>query len=101
MAPVRRAVVDIGTNSVKLLVADVEGDTVVPVYEGSEQTRLGKGFYENHQLGHSAIADTASSVAQFVGIARARNAVSVRIIATSAARDAVNKHELIHAVENE
>jgi len=99
MAPVRRAVVDIGTNSVKLLVADVEGHVVVPVFEDSEQTRLGKGFYPTHCLRSDTIADTASAAAQFVGIARVKSATNIRIIATSAARDAVNKHELIEAVE--
>ena len=44
MPPVRRAVIDVGTNSVKLLVADVEEHSVSPVFEDSEQTRLGRGF---------------------------------------------------------
>jgi exopolyphosphatase/pppGpp-phosphohydrolase len=40
----RRAVIDVGTNSVKLLVADVRDGVVEPVLEQSEQTRLGAGF---------------------------------------------------------
>ena len=43
METVRRAVIDVGTNSVKLLVADVSGGHVQPVHEESRQTRLGKG----------------------------------------------------------
>lgn len=96
---VRRAVVDIGTNSVKLLVADVTGLTVDPVFEDSDQTRLGRGFYETHRLQPDAVADTAAAVAQFVAIARLKNASHIRLIATSAARDAVNAHDLIHAVQ--
>jgi exopolyphosphatase/guanosine-5'-triphosphate,3'-diphosphate pyrophosphatase len=99
MAPVRRAVIDVGTNSVKLLVADVEGHSVIPVFEESEQTRLGKDFYETHQLRRDAINDTASVVAQFAGVARVRNAISLRVIATSAARDARNKQELLDAIK--
>ena len=45
MASVRRAVIDIGTNSIKLLVAEVEGPQVQPIVEQSRQTRLGSGFY--------------------------------------------------------
>ena len=94
----RRAVIDIGTNSVKLLVADVTPDSVEPVWEGSEQTRLGRGFYEDHRLRTEAIADTAKAVAHFVQTAGEQGASSVRVIATSAARDAVNAEELLDAV---
>ena len=45
MQRVRRAVIDVGTNSVKLLVAEMEGHVVIPILEESEQTRLGRGFY--------------------------------------------------------
>jgi exopolyphosphatase/guanosine-5'-triphosphate,3'-diphosphate pyrophosphatase len=99
MAPVRRAVIDVGTNSVKLLVADVAEHSVTPIFEESEQTRLGKGFYETHQLQRDAINDTASVVAQFAGVARTKNALSLRVIATSAARDAHNKQDLLDSIK--
>ncbi|MFM8471194.1 MAG: Ppx/GppA family phosphatase [Limisphaerales bacterium] len=94
----RRAVIDIGTNSVKLLVADVSSDAVEPVWEGSEQTRLGRGFYEDHRLRPEAIADTAKAVAHFVQRAREQGAAHLRVIATSAARDAANASELLAAI---
>ena len=59
MAPVRRAVIDVGTNSIKLLVAEVAEHEVVPLVEESKQTRLGRGFYETHRLQPEAIASTA------------------------------------------
>ena len=62
MASVRRAVIDVGTNSIKLLVADVRGRDVQPVHEESKQTRLGKGFYETHRLQPDRIACTAEAV---------------------------------------
>ncbi|MEI9865143.1 MAG: hypothetical protein WDN00_11455 [Limisphaerales bacterium] len=95
----RRAVIDVGTNSVKLLVADVSGRTVQPVHEESRQTRLGKGFYETHQLQPESIARTAEAVAEFEKIAREHNSGSTRVIATSAARDAVNPTDLTRAIE--
>jgi len=100
MTPVRRAVIDVGTNSVKLLVADVQKPSVIPILEESEQTRLGKGFYETHRLQQDSIQDTARAIAQFAGVARTNGAVSLRVIATSAARDAVNKQELLDAIKN-
>jgi exopolyphosphatase/guanosine-5'-triphosphate,3'-diphosphate pyrophosphatase len=96
----RRAVIDVGTNSVKLLVADVVGGIVQPVLEDSEQTRLGAGFYETHRLQPAAVAKTARAVASFVTQARQMNARSVRVLATSAARDAVNPGDLTGAIEH-
>jgi exopolyphosphatase/guanosine-5'-triphosphate,3'-diphosphate pyrophosphatase len=100
MSAIRRAVIDVGTNSVKLLVADVAGGLVQPVLEDSEQTRLGAGFYETHRLQPAAIAKTAGAVASFVTQARQLNALSVRVLATSAARDSVNPGDLTAAVEH-
>ena len=99
MDPVRRAVIDVGTNSVKLLVADVTGREVRPVWEGSRQTRLGSGFYENRRLQPEPIARTAEAVAALAETARAHHAGPIRVIATSAARDAVNPGELLSAIE--
>ena len=100
MAIVRRAVIDVGTNSVKLLVADVTGHDVRPVHEESRQTRLGRGFYETHRLQPEPIARTAEAVVEFAKTARANNAGSIRVIATSAARDAVNSTDLTIAIES-
>ncbi len=96
----RRAVIDVGTNSIKLLVADVQGHDVRPVCEESKQTRLGQGFYETHRLQPEPIAKTAKAVLNFSTKARELNAVSIRVIATSAARDAVNPQELVSAIES-
>jgi exopolyphosphatase/guanosine-5'-triphosphate,3'-diphosphate pyrophosphatase len=99
MSYTRRAVIDVGTNSIKLLVADVDGHDVRPVSEDSKQTRLGQGFYETHRLQAEPIAKTAKAVKTFAEKARELKAASIRIIATSAARDAVNPGDLISAIE--
>jgi len=99
MLGIRRAVIDIGTNSVKLLVAEVAGNQVNPLWEDSQQTRLGQGFYETRVLQAASIASTARAVAQFAKTAREWGAVSLRAIATSAARDAVNPERLLAAVQ--
>ncbi len=99
MATTRRAVIDVGTNSIKLLVADVLGGVVEPVWEESEQTRLGAGFFATNRLQPENIAQSAQAVAKFAAKARELQAVSTRVIATSAARDAVNPEELTSAIE--
>ena len=99
MSSTRRAVIDVGTNSVKLLVADVAGGQVNPVCEQSKQTRLGKGFYDTHRLQSEPISATVRAVANFAALARDHDARCIRVIATSAARDATNSAELISAIE--
>ncbi|MGB7770203.1 MAG: Ppx/GppA phosphatase family protein [Verrucomicrobiia bacterium] len=99
MEAVRRAVIDVGTNSIKLLVADVSGREVRPVHEESRQTRLGKGFYATRRLQPESIAHTAAVVWEFTQIAREKNSDSIRVVATSAARDAVNPGDLTTAIE--
>ena len=98
MTATRRAAIDVGTNSVKLLVADVGDGEVQPVFEESRQTRLGAGFYESHRLQPEAVARTAQAVGLFAARAREFRAVSLRVLATSAARDAVNSSELTSAI---
>jgi exopolyphosphatase/guanosine-5'-triphosphate,3'-diphosphate pyrophosphatase len=99
MQPIRRAVIDVGTNSIKLLVADVAGRNVQPVHEESRQTRLGRGFYETRRLQMEPIAYSANAVADFARTARQHGARSIRVIATSAARDAGNPEDLISTIE--
>lgn len=94
----RRAVIDVGTNSVKLLVAEVAGQLVQPLLEKSKQTRLGQGFYETQLLQSSAIGQTAEAVAGFATLAAQWESRAIRLIATSAARDARNQDALIRAL---
>ena len=94
-----RAVIDVGTNSVKLLIAEVQDSVVWPLHESGEQTRLGQGFYETHILQTAAIDQTAKAVAGFVQVARSFSAAVLRVVATSAARDAKNSADLIRALE--
>ena len=95
----KRAVIDIGTNSVKLLVAEISGHDVRPLLEDSRQTRLGKNFYATHRLQPAAIVQTAEAVKNFAAAARELGAQTLRVIATSAARDAKNSGDLTAAVE--
>jgi exopolyphosphatase/guanosine-5'-triphosphate,3'-diphosphate pyrophosphatase len=99
MQPARRAVIDVGTNSIKLLVANVAGFDVQAVHEESRQTRLGWRLYETHQLQLEPVAYSANAVADFAAVARKHGAQSIRVIATSAAREAVNAGDLASAIE--
>ena len=94
----RRGVIDIGTNSVKLLVAECQAGDVQPVTESSRQTRLGQGLYETGQLQPQPIQATAAAVHEFLRLAKAEGASETVIIATSAMREAGNAAEFLGAL---
>lgn len=88
-APLRVATIDIGTNTVLLLVAerDAEG-RLVPVEEHATITRLGEGVDERRVLLPEAIARTNACLDRYAEIVRRTNAERVAVVGTSAMRDA-------------
>lgn len=102
-----RAAIDIGTNSVKLVIADVEGDKnpsdadIVTLYEKSTQTRLGRGLYQSGEISKEAQLDTLDVLESFVEKSRIFDAKAVRIVATSAMREASNGHEFATRIQRE
>src|SRR6188472_2363731 len=86
----RVAVIDIGTNSTRLLVADVAGGRVSPLDRRSTVTRLGRGVDLSGHLSAEAIEDVCAAIGDYVGILEELGAETVDAIATSAVRDAEN-----------
>jgi exopolyphosphatase / guanosine-5'-triphosphate,3'-diphosphate pyrophosphatase len=62
------AVIDVGTNSTRLLVADVEEGRVSPLERRSTVTRLGRGVDLSGHLAHEAIEDVCTAIGNYVGI---------------------------------
>jgi exopolyphosphatase / guanosine-5'-triphosphate,3'-diphosphate pyrophosphatase len=87
----RVAVIDMGTNSTRLLVADVDGRHVAELERRSTVTRLGRGVDTSRQLAMEAIEEVCATVAEYVAIYRELGANRVVAIATSAVRDAENR----------
>ena len=102
----RLAAIDVGTNSVKLLVADVgvprDDPALGPVGDGNMHTvlrrvvttRLGGGLGANGRLGAKAIAGTASAIDELAALARDSGAERIRVVGTAACRSATNVSEL-------
>jgi exopolyphosphatase/guanosine-5'-triphosphate,3'-diphosphate pyrophosphatase len=86
----RVAVIDVGTNSARLLVADVVGRRVEQVERRSTVTRLGRGVDLSGHLAAEAIEDACAAIGEYVTILRELGAETVDAIATSAVRDADN-----------
>jgi exopolyphosphatase/guanosine-5'-triphosphate,3'-diphosphate pyrophosphatase len=88
---VRLAVIDLGTNTVRLLVAEVlPGAPWRPVHAEQRVTRLGEGVRASGALAEAAMARTADVVTEYVARARAAGAARVRVVATGAVREAHN-----------
>jgi exopolyphosphatase/guanosine-5'-triphosphate,3'-diphosphate pyrophosphatase len=86
----RVAVIDVGTNSARLLVADVREGRVSPVERRSRVTRLGRGVDLSWRLSAEAIEDTCGAIGEYVEAIEELGADRVDAIATSAVRDAGN-----------
>lgn len=86
----RVAVVDIGSNSTRLLIADVVAGRVTEIERLSRVTRLGRGVDLSGQLSAEAIEAACGAIADYVAICREVGVENVESIATSAVRDASN-----------
>lgn len=96
----RYAAIDVGTNSVLLLVAERSADgRFTPVVERAEITRLGRGVDKTQTLATEAIEDTVKVLEQFAAEARSLGAEQIAVSATSAARDAKNGARFREAVQ--
>jgi exopolyphosphatase/guanosine-5'-triphosphate,3'-diphosphate pyrophosphatase len=95
--PERIASIDVGTNTVLLLVAERRGAALAPVVERAEITRLGRGVDASGRLDAAAIRETVEVLAAYAREARALGAAHVVCVATSAARDASNGAEFFEA----
>lgn len=92
------AVVDIGSNSIKLLVArlDAVGGALLPLFQRTEETRIGTGITGNPpRLRDDAMDRAVTSIRLLLADAAAHGASATRIVATSAVRDAVNRHVFV------
>ena len=86
----RVAVIDVGTNSARLLVADVEGGKVSPVERRSQVTRLGRGVDLSGRLSAEAIEDACEAIGDYVVAIGELDSETTDAIATSAVRDSAN-----------
>jgi exopolyphosphatase/guanosine-5'-triphosphate,3'-diphosphate pyrophosphatase len=98
----RYASIDVGTNSVLLLVAERDpSGRFQAVRERAEITRLGRGVDKTKRLAPEAIDDTVLVLEAFAREARALGAKDIVVTATSAARDAQNGSEFLSRAQRQ
>ncbi|MBV9310897.1 MAG: hypothetical protein JOZ73_08690 [Solirubrobacterales bacterium] len=96
-APVRRACVDIGSNTTRLLVADCERDQLRDIHQEREFTRIGRAITDG-VIAPEKVAEVVEVVSAQLRRAQQLGAREVRAVATAAIRRAANRDELVSAI---
>jgi len=97
---VRRACIDIGSNTTRLLVADCDGDRLLEVHQERAFTHVRRGLTAGQEIHEEKIVEVATVVAAQLQAALELGAADVRGVATAAVRRAANRDALIAAVRN-
>ena len=96
----RVAAIDCGTNSIRLLIADITGDNFKEVLRTMEIVRLGQGVDQNKAFQPDAIDRTLNAVRLFKDQIASKGVEKIRFCATSATRDATNRNLFIDGVRD-
>jgi exopolyphosphatase / guanosine-5'-triphosphate,3'-diphosphate pyrophosphatase len=94
------AAIDIGSNSVRLKIARLQAGRLKGIHEDREVTRLGEGVFNNGLLSPEAMTHTVQVLRRFSRAIQECGADSVRVVATSAMRDARNSRIFLEWVRS-
>lgn len=94
-----RAVLDVGSNTIRLLVGRVIDGAVVQLLDDSEFVRLGKDVDRSGELRGDRVAAALEAIERLAGEAKSAGAGTVLAFATSAVRDARNGTEFVEEVQ--
>jgi exopolyphosphatase/guanosine-5'-triphosphate,3'-diphosphate pyrophosphatase len=94
----RRACIDIGSNTTRLLVAECEGELLRPLHQERAFTRIGRAVGADGAIAQEKIEEVVVVVAAQLRTARGLGAGDVRAVATAAIRTAANGAELVAAI---
>jgi len=96
----RIATIDIGTNSTRLLISEVENGEVKPLFKTGRVTRLGRGLKETGRLSAESIERTLETLKEFKEIISKFGVEKVIAVTTEAARLAENSREFLERVKS-
>lgn len=97
----RYASIDIGTQTIRLLVADLEANNLIPVHRDRSIVRLGAGMTDEKYLQPDAMERAVSCIIKFVNSARQKRAEHIYAVATACVREAVNGRAFLNTVLRE
>lgn len=94
----RFAAIDIGTNSTRLLIADVDGSVIKPIHTEINISRIGEGLGVERLLRPAPVDRTVAVLRAYAEAVRGMGLGVARVVATSAVRDATNAGEFVALV---
>lgn len=94
----KRAVIDIGTNSTRLYVAEIENSVQTPLFKDLATTRLGEGINRSNTMGGEPMRRTEKQICEFIKKAKDAGAEKIYVYATAVVREAKNKDEFTESV---
>jgi len=95
------AAIDIGSNSLKLVIVEAAAsDSFTVLLQERERVRLGHETLRNKFLSEEAVNLSAAAIAKFRSIADSRNVDSIIAVATASVREAQNSAEFVREIEN-
>lgn len=97
----RIGAIELGTNSTRLLIADINEDAIHPLVKKSVTTRLGYRIDETGLICESSLGRTLQAIKEYQDIMEGYGVTRKIITATSAVRDAENKNEVKKIIEKE
>lgn len=97
--PGRVAVIDVGSNSVRLVVYDRRSRSLVPIFNEKALPGLGKGLERTGKLNADGRKQALINIRRFVALTRAMNVTEVEMLATAAVRDAKDGKEFAKEIE--
>ena len=94
----RVAAIDCGTNSIRLLIADASDGGLTDIVREMRVVRLGQGVDRTGRLAPDALERTRVALADYAASIDEHAATAIRMVATSATRDAQNRDEFVAMV---
>ena len=96
----RVAAIDCGTNSIRLLIADITDGTLIDVIRTMVIVRLGEGVDKTGEFSQGALGRTFAALDSFEALIREHNPERIRFVATSASRDVSNRAEFVSGIKS-
>ncbi len=97
----RKAIIDLGTNTFNLLISDVKGSDANILYSTKQPAKLGEGSINDNIINEKAIGRAVRILKEYKGTIDHYRVDSLRAIATSAVRSALNREHFVSLIKDE
>ena len=97
---VKVASIDLGSNSTRLLIADITNGTLTTIYKEHQVTRMADKLLESKIISKESTKRVLKVLSSYFKVIKRNNVENIQIVGTAALRDATNSQEIIQQIEN-